>query len=1268
MKDWVSAVLEYTNSKEGKMIKNWSEIQSRFDEIKDHKPRASKKLNELGDILASAYAIDPDTANDMWQYIVDLNVSDDITFSKFYIAQVFNKLTDRMKPEDATAFLTMTPERVNLMINYGYDGGTLWHCLTTLMKGYLIPGDVDNAIICIGYFYDKFGGLHSGDTSIIEVAKSATKVCAELRDDYTDSVEEFLNELGSSSNEEINTYVRIAKAIYEIGQPDDYDELFAAAIDGRYAVEFFDLLWVARDEYDADDLKGKWIEYIAAGDEDEVMPWNYIRDDSDTYDDSKLKFYVDMEKDADELLERYFNRSSLYDVENGVVWDWIEAEDWERFSKYLSMTLMNTSEDSFEYSSVKRTIEEFMRACSYDDSCYSTDHYERNYGDLMKGKQQAFADALAKISAIAVGCEAQEDFHEFIKGFIQKSSGNLDALKKMGFDDVVETRSGEERLKEYVHDFLQSGELVHESRSTKYSMIMDAIHDDIYGERRGGNHVTVSIDISKLLLKSLGQEVDNEEDEEEEVDLQLESDYRLALDDEVAEFFFQHCPREYSRRLSLVTACVKKNDINRAIELIDMMAETENNDGYEERNGWGRQNMLTIMYLIREFEYTDDEDSWRGRDITDEMRQNVRELVYRMMPHLPLESQEELKKDLYKIDPKNDDADEYIAQLLEDATVYTTFPKPRGKGGAPNINRMSDEFIHCFERLSKMGRLDVVSEIMTKFAVVRDVLKPVTFDSWMSFMSRGLKSGDMVKIYRYNKDIFEAWLEGDNLRDWDIIRAAEGFANGCTREEFQEFRNLIIRHKGKIDGLDACFEATSENTETQLLFDGNTLKLSLDFVEVIGSDPVSNIELHFLSISKCRDLSSVRLIKCVINGIETDDCGFLSEMDEDPKIGYYIFNDNEEVEDSLTVYSDFFDDNDIDEVKSIVLRLVVMNDDAESIEEMTDIVIELDDYSGEYKVKQQAESTRCTADFSLDDDDDSDGSAVNIDISGILKKALADSLGVSLDDDEEDDMANSEEEIELDSDDFSDTSIYKDDNDVCVEFCGLEFDEDDETITLRIWCRNYSEKKKKFWIDNVEVDGESYGSIDNLGTVDKDDSDYCNCVLSDINYSAVDTIEFEIEIDDEENTELGRTRRVSIDVDTSDESFTVRIHGDATYSNYDNTSDEDDSEDEAIIEEDIDEFDDDIQDEDISIIEDEGSDDIFGGKISTQFGTLRELISFKDYELPFRVMRLGDSSKIYELQTIRDNAVYAEIFEDGESIDYCRFSINETQKFMIVEE
>ena len=94
---------------------------------------------------------------------------------------------------------------------------------------------------------------------------------------------------------------------------------------------------------------------------------------------------------------------------------------------------------------------------------------------------------------------------------------------------------------------------------------------------------------------------------------------------------------------------------------------------------------------------------------------------------------------------------------------------------------------------------------------------------------------------------------------------------------------------------------------------------------------------------------------------------------------------------------------------------------------------------------------------------------------------------------------------------------------------------------------------------------------------------------------------------------------------------------------------------------------DDFEDEDSPIVERDESDNIFGGKIPSQVGTLRKLISLKDYELPFRVMRLGDSSRTYELQTIRNNAVYAEIFEGGKSVDYCRFSINEMQRFMIVE-
>lgn len=116
------------------VIKTLTEVRERFDKIKDHKPKAAKKLNELGEILASAYKIDADIADEMWQYLVELNVSDNPANAKFYIAQVFNKLTNLLEPEEATELLALTPERVQIMVLYGYDGNTMWHCLDTLIK------------------------------------------------------------------------------------------------------------------------------------------------------------------------------------------------------------------------------------------------------------------------------------------------------------------------------------------------------------------------------------------------------------------------------------------------------------------------------------------------------------------------------------------------------------------------------------------------------------------------------------------------------------------------------------------------------------------------------------------------------------------------------------------------------------------------------------------------------------------------------------------------------------------------------------------------------------------------------------------------------------------------------------------------------------------------------------------------------------------------------------------------------------------------------
>ncbi len=791
------------------MLKDWNEIQERYDAIKNHKPRASKKINELGEILSSAYAQDPEKADEMWQYIVDLNIADDVSYSKFYIASVFNNLYKRMKPEDAVTFLSMNPERVRMMLVYGYDRMP-WYFLENLLRGYVAAGDVSNAVTCIGYYYDQFGGVGSGSKDLLDVTKRAMREFKAFLNEnrQVEVIDEILAELGKLGDPAISCYVEAYRAANGYESQYDYRTLLNMATEVRLPVEFFDLLWVARDECDQGELRERWIEYIRDCDgSSDIGPWNYIRDDETDYDKSKIKYYVDLEKEADELLEYYFHRSFIYDVEKGVVWSWIENGDWDRFTKYLAQVVMCTPEANFQYSDIKRLLDSHV----YGD--YSYDHYGRSYRELIQDCKEDFAAALSRMAVMTVGCEAYKDFYALVKAYVQKLSGNIEAMRSAGFDEEEETRSAEERLKEYAHEFLASGKGVH-YQSTEYALIQKAFRDEMYGSETTRNFdgkVHVKIEITERFLethdiKDLKLSSDNAGKDDNKEERELERNYRMALDDEIAEFYFQHFPHAYKERKDLISACVRKGDIDRAIDLIDMMAETKGNEGYEELNGWGRQNMLTMMYLIDEYT-TDQEYSWMAKkDITDEMRATVKELVYRMMPNLSKSAADELKKkSLHKINPQFEGADEYISKLLEDAEVYITFPKPRGKGGAPNINRMSEEFIKCFARLSKMGRLDVVVEIMNKFASVKDILKPVTFTSWMSFMARNLKSGDMIQIYLQNKELFEAWLDDNKLTDRDVLRVAEGVANGCSREAYADFCDFVVSRKGNITGLDECY-------------------------------------------------------------------------------------------------------------------------------------------------------------------------------------------------------------------------------------------------------------------------------------------------------------------------------------------------------------------------------------------------------------------------------------------------------------------------------
>lgn len=795
---------------------------------------------------------------------------------------------------------------------------------------------------------------------------------------YKDVVIEFMQQLLGINDDRINAYVRISMVTLCYEDCDNAEELISLASEYKFAAEFIELLWMNREKMSSEEFASRWLFYLKGLDEEHPrVPSpdfqkereqlrNTYRLDGTQYNGSKMQFFVSLMKDNDEILPYYFN--SVSNLGDYIIYSWIVDGDWDRFTRYVAQLLINTHEERYEYSRIKRLLDCYLDAYFYEDYRDSTDEYGRSNKIVTDENLSEFEAALSSISAITVGSPLHDEFHESIKEFMLKASGNLDALNNVGFDERIDERSPEQRLKDYIHSFLQSGEVVHDHSSGEYRRICDALREET-SESYNHTH-RITIDISSVVKKALidklisegtlseedrerflddtdnGVKVTSDDDERESVDPRLERDYAYALDDEIAKFYFMHSPYEYDRRTELLSACIKKNNVDRAIALIDMMASTKGNDGYSDLNGWGRQNMLTIMYLIREFDYSK-KNSFAVESITDEMRQIVKQLVDRVWPSLPPKSQEELSEEVYRVSPAKDALEEYIEQLLKDVDIYCTFPKPRGKGKAPEINRMSAKIHASFERLSRNGRLDIVEKIMLKFAAVRDVLRPVTYDTWMSTMIRELREDDVVKIYKNKPEIFEAWLESETLRNFEIYQVAQEIGSFCTRDEFMAFRNMVFSKKGFIEGFDSAFNATSENTETKLLFDGHTAKIELDYLEVSGFNPVSNIELHFLIARKISKLRSIRVLSCRINDIETDDIGFYTTFDDGgPSIGCNIYDENSE--ETLTVYYDFFRINKIQQVSKIELMLVMMDGAGKVLETSSPIVLEYDIYSGDY--------------------------------------------------------------------------------------------------------------------------------------------------------------------------------------------------------------------------------------------------------------------------------------------------------------------------------
>lgn len=757
------------------MITTMNEIEQRFDAIKDHKPKASKKLNELGEILASAYKISPDRADEMWQYLVELNVRDDEKNAKFYIAQVFNKVKGLISEEEATDLIMMTPERVELMLLYGYDGGTLYSLLNTLTISFLKNENINNVMASLEYVFEKFGGIDSEKPELLKATKAVIEVCENLLNInfnyYKTIVKELISEIENLSNKKISSYGKIESVILNLSRCENIEELLINATEFSFSQEFLELLWIGKEKISIDNLGTKWLLFTEKIDEISQIPFPEY-----CCLEEKMNFYVNLITTNKKLLDIYFSLNKGLYFKHWIFYKWIFEKEWDNFAEYIAKSLISFEDpyqNGLDSGYMNTLLNPFIDGYFMEDYNDRFDQWGRSIKIINKYNIEDFINALCKASAMAIGCKFHEEYHVRIKEFVEKATGDMSCFEKYGFSEKLDTRSGLERLEAFAQNFLKSGkrEIAFRVPSHELGVIMDKINEENYALAEPKDII-----------------------------------YLLACNDDIIEFYYMHT-RQYSLyKGKMLASCIKHNNIERAIKIIELLKNTQAYENYNDLDGWERQFGLTIEECIQEFDTS--RFAWKQNEITSGMIEQCKEIAHMCFEYLSEESIDRIKAEIRRICPNEDGADEYIQKLLDDVKIYCTFPKPRVKNEAHNINRISDEIWKSFKILSNMRRIDVICQIMEQFAAVKDILKPVAYDTWINFMNHGIKDEDCIKIFRESRMVYEVWL-GANTREWDIKEVARKINKYGTNEEYEDFKRLVISRCGKIEGIDEYCESNN---------------------------------------------------------------------------------------------------------------------------------------------------------------------------------------------------------------------------------------------------------------------------------------------------------------------------------------------------------------------------------------------------------------------------------------------------------------------------
>lgn len=255
--------------------------------------------------------------------------------------------------------------------------------------------------------------------------------------------------------------------------------------------------------------------------------------------------------------------------------------------------------------------------------------------------------------------------------------------------------------------------------------------------------------------------------------------------------------------------------MDRASELTDMMPVNEKTGRFknDRTDEWAFNTAWTMASVADRYDYSKKDDYFLRDVVTDDMRATAAQLIEGVLNRAPKSQKGLLASELTKVSRCTGVEDGYVEGVLSALDEYTTFPyEPQTR---KKINELSMTITSSFERLFKLGRIDVIGKTISSLAGVRDQLTGVQLTTFMYLMASKIDGESLLEIYRTYPDAFESWAHAEGLQDRDILVIATKLAATGDRAAFDSFKSLVLAAYGWVDGLDSCLHSEAVDRKYQ---------------------------------------------------------------------------------------------------------------------------------------------------------------------------------------------------------------------------------------------------------------------------------------------------------------------------------------------------------------------------------------------------------------------------------------------------------------------